>query len=571
MCNNHLFNLRKSFMITFGFFLFSFSVLSQTAGWINAYGYGGTGDDKAYALTVDKNGNFYIVGEYMSQSMTLGTSVLTNANKTSTNLFVTKVDASGNVIWAKGFGEFGKDDAKCVTTDATGNVYIGGSFNSDSISFDGGTTYLKNSCQGCGWEDLFFAKFSSTGSLIWAKKAGGADWEYAKGIAVDNNNNVYVTGNFTSDTIYFDSLMISDTNNTSEIFLAKYNSAGKLIWVKNYGKSLFNESNGVVCDNSGNIYITGTFEELSLNLGTQNLLNNGNNDVFLIKFGSAGNVLWAKNAGSSHAEYGKAITMDAAGNVYITGEFASDDITFGAYQILNKAQAANTIDIYVAKFSPDGTAQYAKSFGGVGDEYVSAIAIDGNNNAYVIGSFSGSKLEADTRYLWNSNSNVGEIYMIKLSDAGAISFAVRATGNLDDDGRSVVIWQGTPYGTGYFKSMDMKFSWLPIARKGLYDFFFGKIGLVASVDNILDLNEHFKVYPNPSTDGLFRLESDQMITGNLNIKVYDVMGKEVFNRIFTPDGSSDLSFTLGDSRSGIYQLYISGDDGQKISTKLIIQ
>ena len=544
---------------------------AQTPGWFLAKGYGGSREDKGNAITVDASGNFYIVGDYMSASLVLGSSTLTNINLTSTNLFIVKVDGSGNVIWAKGFGDAGNDYAKSVKTDASGNVFVVGSFNSDSITFDGGTNYLKNACQGCGWEDLFIAKFTSTGDLLWAKKAGGVDWEYANSVAVDNNGNVFVAGSFSSDTVTFDTVTIAIPNNKSSAFLAKYNFNGQLAWVRTYGKELFNEATGVATDNSGNVYITGDFEDLTISFGTYSLINNGQVDAFLVKLNTNGTVLWAKNGGNLLYDYGKSVTTDASGNVYMTGEFNSDEITFGAYTLQNYAQASSTNDIFVAKFASDGTTQWAKSFGGSSDEYVNSIATDASNCVYVAGSFSGVSLVATPRILYNSGKNVGEMYLIKLSAIGDISYAVRATGSGDDNGTGVVTYLGTAYGTGYFKSTNMKFSWLPITTNGLYDFFFGKIGTVNSTEESATLNSQYQVYPNPSTDGAFSLQSNKILNGKLMIRVYDVLGHRVFENNQDATGTSVVNISLNDPKAGIYQLEIISEDGAKLTGKLLVR
>lgn len=562
------FPMLKKVILLAIFSLSAISIFAQTPGWSSATGYGGNREDRTYAITVDNNGNFYLAGDYMSGSLVLGPNTLTNTNVTSTNILLVKLSSDGTVQWAKGFGDAGNDYAKSVAVDASGNVILVGSFDSDSITFDG-TKYFKNICQGCGWKDLFVVKFASNGNVLWAKTAGGIDWEYANDVATDNAGNIFVAGSFSSDTVTFDTVTIAMPNNNLSIFLAKFDAAGNLKWVRAYGSDLYNEATGVATDNNGNSYITGNFDDLMMSVGTYSLINNGQTDAFLIKFDPNGNPLWAKNAGNLLFDYSKAVATDASGNVYITGEFNGDNITFGAYTVQNNAPASNNNDIFVAKYSSDGTAQYAKSFGGFGDEYVFDIAVDASNCAYVSGSYVGESLIATPRILYNSNKNVGEMFLIKLNANSDVGYAVRATGSSDDNGTGVTTYQGIAYGTGYFRSSNMKFSWLPVSNNGILDFFFGKIGLVNSTEEISA--GELQMYPNPSSDGSFNLRPGKLMNGNYHLGIYDAIGNLVMGKNINISGSYDIDLSLSDPKPGIYQVELISGNGEKYTGKLLVR
>ena len=140
---------------------------------------GGTGTDEPYGIATDATGNIYITGNFGSSSITFGTVTLT-----SPGFFLTKYDANGNVLWAKSAGGSAySNSGNAVATDASGNVFVTGSFPS-SLSF--GTTTLTNTDN----PDIFIVKYDASGTVLWARgstSSSGGDYSYGGGIATDAN------------------------------------------------------------------------------------------------------------------------------------------------------------------------------------------------------------------------------------------------------------------------------------------------------------------------------------------------------------------------------------------------
>lgn len=220
---------------------------SQTQGWSEVTTYGGAREEYAYNMCCDANGNIYMVGEYRTSPLILGHDTLTNSFITSTNAFIVKIDTGGKVVWARSAYGDQDDRAIRVRVDGNGNVYVVGNFNSDSITFDKGATWHRN----LGWHDLFIVKYSSNGDVLWSKTSGGKSEDFytedfitpegilmnkGAGIAVDNNNNLILTGAVASDTSYFDTVtIIKPVNCVYMILVAKYSPNGKL----NLGKKIW--------------------------------------------------------------------------------------------------------------------------------------------------------------------------------------------------------------------------------------------------------------------------------------------------------------------------------------------
>lgn len=244
----------------------------KTAGWI-----GGVGGSERIAC--DNNGNIYAAGDFASPSITFGSITLTNAswNKNST-LCLVKYDSTGNVLWAKtAFGHFNYIKPNSIAADKTGNIYVAGYFNGDSAIF--GNVALRNPFKTGLYDNMFIVKYDATGKVLWGKCADGKNYIgscYANGVAADSSGNVYVVGNFSSLNIIFknDTLLNSDKNLSADndIFILKFGSAGNLIWAKSQG-GLGGDIANSIANNGSSIYLTGNFTSKTLSLGTITLNN----------------------------------------------------------------------------------------------------------------------------------------------------------------------------------------------------------------------------------------------------------------------------------------------------------
>ena len=327
-------------------FIVKYDTLGNTL-WAKSAGGSGTGDDYAYSVSVDKNGNAYVVGTFESPTITFGSTTLTQAG--IRDIFIVKYDTSGNPLWAKSAGGNDSDEAFSVTVDANGNSYMAGYYGSTSITFGSTTFTNSNNIHGLASTDIFIVKYDSSGNPLWAKNdgvIGNATGEnYAKSIAIDVNGNTYVAGFFTSHTITFGSTTLTNTGGY-DMFIVKYDSSGNSLWAKSVGNASYVEANSVAVDKNGNTSIVGWFNNPTMTIGSTTLTNTGNRNMFIVEYDASGNPLWAKSAGGT-STYGVAnsVTVDANGNAYVVGFFQSSPISFGT----NTLTISSAYDMFIAK------------------------------------------------------------------------------------------------------------------------------------------------------------------------------------------------------------------------------
>jgi len=348
--------------------------LDSSGNWLWTKQAGGTNYDGGYSIAIDSSGNSYVTG-YFRGTASFGNTTLTSSGQD--DIFVAKLDSNGNWLWAKKAGGTNNDEGHGIATDSSGNSYVTGYFYG-TASF--GSTTLTSS----GESDIFVAKLDSSGNWLWAKQAGGTNYDYGFGIAIDSSGNSYVTGYFYSVTASFGSTTLNSSGGY-DIFVAKLDSSGNWLWVKQAGGTSDDYGLGIATDSSGNSYVTGYFYGTA-SFGSTTLTSSGDIDIFVAKLDSSGNWLWVKQAGGASTDHGNSITIDSSGNSYVTGYFYSVTASFGTTTLTSNGES----DIFVAKLDSSGNWLWAKKAGGAYYDYGYSIATDSSGNCYLSDSFSGT-------------------------------------------------------------------------------------------------------------------------------------------------------------------------------------
>ncbi len=310
--------------------------------------------------------------------------------------------------------------AGLVAADDKGNSYLAGNF-SDSISF-GGNLLKSNGI------DAFLIKYDSTGIVKWAVQSNVQDSLNKVGfssITSDRFGNIYCTG-YCNDTAKFGSLLITNPQGYGDYFIIKYNSSGTAVWAKGakYSDSFAQcNSNSIATDINGNVYVTGNFyETVTFDLYSVSCGGYYNPDVFLVKYDSNGNVLWAKQGNvplNHNDESGSSLACDRLGNIYLAG-FFRDTVTFGAFT-LTIPYIDPEGSSFLVKYDLNGNVLWARQAKVPNKmSYVDAcsVTVDFSGNALVSGLFADTVIfNSDTL---RANGQQGEIFLTKYDANGNI-------------------------------------------------------------------------------------------------------------------------------------------------------
>ena len=319
------------------------------------------GNASPSGIAVDAADNVVVTGSFVG-SADFGAGSVASVNGTYDG-FVAKYSGSGAYLWARSFGETGADSASAVTVDGGGNVVLTGQFQ-NTVDFGGGPLTSTGSL------NIFVAKYSSTGTYVWAKRTSGSGYEFVKAIAADASGNAILTGYF-SGTVDFGGGLLSSAGQ-DDVFVAKFSAAGAHLWSMSAGGTAEEVVADLALDASGNVILTGTFYG-SVDFGTGLLMNAGGGpDIFLVKYSSDGSPLWSERFGGTFGANGDSaagVAVDRNGNILLTGQEA-DGMTFGGSPLLLASAT------YVAKLTPDGAPIWSQAFAA---STGTSVATDGSN------------------------------------------------------------------------------------------------------------------------------------------------------------------------------------------------
>lgn len=334
---------------------------------------GGKGGDVGYGVAVDDQQNCYVTGEI--EDTARFSSSVSLISKGGNDIFLSKYNSNGTLVWAKSFGSTESDKGYSLMTNSNGDVFLTG-FYSAHIYFD--NIHLTPA----GLGDVYTMKLNSAGVVQWAKKGAGSEDDRGKGITFDSNGNVYVAGFFTDQATFSGNTI--NNNGTTGGFLVKYDASGQFVWLKGNccGTS---EYDGIAIDADDNIYTTGYFTG-TVTIGSTTLTSSGSSDILIVKYDPSGNVVWAKKAGGPYEDIANGITVDSINEMfYITGQLDDHGYFDSKY-----AGAAGNRDVYIAAYDLNGNCQWVKPYGGVNRDIAYGISSDRNGYICTTGIYTGT-------------------------------------------------------------------------------------------------------------------------------------------------------------------------------------
>jgi hypothetical protein len=390
-------------------------------------------------------------------------------------------DPNGGVTkFSSAFGDANVQTGSAIAFDKSGNILLAGSFGG-SINL-GGTTL-----NSAGSDDVFVAKFSPAGQLMWAKSFGDGNVQTASGIGVDANGNVYVTGNFKGSINFGGGALAASGTLFIDVFLAKLSSDGSHVWSQKFGDANVQNVRGLSVDTAGNLVIAGFFQN-DINFGGGTLTSGGGlYDVFVAKFNTGGTHQWSRRFGDGTADQSaRAVSLDAAGNVYLAGD-VNGAIDFGGGAMTATANPS----AFVAKLDSLGNATWVKMSTGeaMNKAYGNAIAVGPNGEVAVGGYFRGT---FDFGGMPVTNAGPDDAYVTLFSAAGAHTYTKTFGDSESQSATGVAIApNGEVFVAGNFSgSFDLE-TGMPSMSAGAFD------GYLARLDS-KGCPAWLRTYPGPN-------------------------------------------------------------------------
>lgn len=339
-----------------------------------------------------------------------------------------------------------------MATDAIGNVYVVGTYEG-TMDLDPGPGVT--SVGPAYGSDIWFGKYSSNGTLIWAHALYGGNDDAGMDIAVDNSNNVYITGFYSlpgAPAIDFNpGAGTASATVAHGFFFAKYNTSGTFQWLKTIGNPTDNVlamATAIAVDGSGNCYVTGRISKsggtanVNFNPSGSSLLNTANGSTFFAKYNTSGAYQWAKNTAGT-ASISNDIALDGSNNVYVTGSFYGSSIDFNAGAGTSNLTSTSG-GAFITKYNSSGSFTWGKQVSGQDGDYGKGCVIDASGNVYVTGVY---------------NTNGYNAFLAKFNSSGTQQLFKSIGGSSMDQGQSLKLDNsGNLFMAGYFRGTNVDFN-----------------------------------------------------------------------------------------------------------------
>jgi hypothetical protein len=322
-------------------------------------------------ISIDNANNIYLAGWYQgsAEDFNPGPAIDSLPRSLYTDIFIAKYDANGNFNWVKGLHSGASEVINDIVSDAAGNIYVCGNFESSVLDFDPDTSTAERYRQSLGaGTDFFIAKYTTDGSFLWANTYGHPTYinssNTADRLRLDANNDIIVAGGISGEVDFNADAAVDTLGFASQaigfpLYFAKYSGTnGNYIFAKAlFGQSV-NYVRGLGLDDAGNIYVASNFEQFcdaDPGAGTDTLSTTGSS-ILLAEYGPTGNYIWGKLIESNGVPYVSNICVLPDGTMYTTGRvlFATDfDLTAATDSVVPNAF---NYALYLAKYGDATTA-----------------------------------------------------------------------------------------------------------------------------------------------------------------------------------------------------------------------
>lgn len=555
-------------------FLSVFSIMKSTAqDWAWASSAGGTDLERATDVAVDNSGNSYITGWYNSSAAAFGTTVLTNNTVIyEEDFFLAKLDGSGNFMWALSANGPGDQHGSAIAIGPSGNIYVTG-FYEDTMHF-GTDTFLVSG----NTKSLFVAKYSNSGSFMWARAGTGNGHNVGNDIDVDQQGNVYVAGQFQIEINIEGNIYNAISGPMGDGFVAKFDTHGNFDWLEKIGGTGVGigvgsqqDANVLSLTPDGNtIYVGGWFKGYTTWGGVGGILDTSSHfpslnlvSVYIAKYNSAGTIQWVKKGDEYQVNFGGApeimgIGADNSGNVYMAGN-VGDGLIFDGDSIEIVAPTASwDYDAFIVMYNASGAHQYTNRIGLDGKDRYKALDVEPAGDHYVVGTYENAVPVGNLTLPVGTHATL----VIKFDALGHPVWIKGAT----------AAYMAEPYGIAYSPDDEVviagdynsqaTYGTHAMNSQGLTDAYAAKTGTGSGFDYLQEYIG-FAIAPNPATENV-KVIVDQKFE-SVDLQLFNINGQLMVAS--TVSGSAFIQ--TAHLPAGIYYIKVS-TEGKSTVKKLII-
>lgn len=525
----------KTAITLFAFFFGIFSAFSQDLSIIWQKTIGGSNGDFSNAFEATSDGGF-ILGGYSDSNIS---GEKTEDSNGGTDIWIVKIDASGNIMWQKTIGGSGSDSVFSIKQTADGGYILGGTSDSN-ISGD----KTENSRGGL---DYWILKLNITGDIIWQKTYGGAQPEFYP-FAVETTDGGYFVGGYSDSDVSGDKT--DPTNGQRDFWALKLDSLGDIVWQKSLGGSLLELPSSAFQTSDGG-YVMAGYSSSGIS-GDKSEASRGITDNWIVKLDTDGNVEWDRTFGGNDSDVLRDMIQTADGG-FLAGGYSKSNISGDKTK-----NSQGDYDYWVLKLDSSGNLVWQNTIGGSGTDYprnVNQLA----DGTYVIAGWSNSNTSGDK----TDTSNGGyDYWLVRLDASGDIISQNSIGGAADESG--TYIKQTSEGDFVMFCSSDSNTSGDKGENsRGLDDYWVFKTtpAILGVVKN--DFGQLISHYPNP-TNGKFTINLGE-ITSECNVTISNMRGQIVSSSNFRNTQKLDVEIN---GEAGIYLAILKTGDGKQATFKI---
>ena len=421
---------------------------------------GGTASEYAQDVVQASDGGYVVVGQTASNNQQV------SGNHGADDVWVVKLDTSGNLEWQKCYGGSSSEEGNAIRNTSDGGYIIAGAAASSNGDVSGGQ----------GSNDFWVLKISSTGAVQWQKCLGGSAFEWAEDIQQTTDGGYIVAGS-----TYSNNGDVSGNHGGEDAWVVKLDASGNIQWQRCLGGSATDTTRSLALTQDGGCVLLGITTSNNGDVSG----NHGGNDFFVSKLSQAGAVEWTKALGGTGSDIGQSVLQTATGKYIVVGSTGSNNG--------NVSGNHGAIDVWMAQLDAAGTVEWQKCFGGSGSD-IGRFVQPTSDGGYVIAGDSSSSNNDAT----NHNGN-GDLWVVRVDNLGTIKWQKSLGGSSSDSAASVKqTADGGFVAAGSSPSNDFDV----VGNHGIYDYWVVKFNAETLGISDNELFSHIQLYPNPATDRL---------------------------------------------------------------------